>query len=204
MIAWVKETMARLGYPGIALLMFLENIIPPIPSELIMPLAGFLSAEGRLSFAGVVVAGTVGAVLGALPFYYLGRLAGETRLKAWADRYGRWVAVSSDDIDRVQRWFARHGGKAVFLGRLVPGIRSYISIPAGLARMPLLRFLLYTIPGVALWSTLLAFAGRLLGSNYERVGQYLGPVGSAVLGLSVLSTLVWIVVRRRRTRHAGP
>ena len=143
MAEWIKSFMESLGYLGIGLLMFLENIFPPIPSELIMPLAGFTAAQGRLSFWGAVAAGIVGSVLGQLPLYYLGRLAGEEQLKRWADRYGKWLTVSHEEIERAKGWFDHHGGKAVFLCRLIPGIRSLISIPAGMAKMHLLAFLLY-------------------------------------------------------------
>lgn len=196
MVKWIKHIMDGLGYPGIALLMFLENVFPPIPSELIMPLAGFTTIDGELSFFGVVAAGTVGSVAGALPLYYLGKLVGQERLIAWADRYGRWLAVSGRDIVRTRDWFDRHGGKTVLICRLVPGVRSLISIPAGITRMPLVPFLLYTTIGAALWAALLAFAGRLLGENYGRVNTLLGPVTYVVIGGLVVAGVVWVVRRK--------
>lgn len=140
MLEWVQNTMSSLGYPGIALLMFIENIFPPIPSELIMPLAGFTAVRGDLSFVGVVLAGALGSLLGQLPLYYLGRWVGEDKLVAWADRYGKWLTVSGKDIRRADDWFDKHGHKTVFFARLVPGVRSLISIPAGLSEMHLPTF----------------------------------------------------------------
>jgi membrane protein DedA with SNARE-associated domain len=198
MIAWIERTMESFGYAGIVVLMFLENVFPPIPSELIMPLAGFTAARGDLSFAGVIVAGTLGSVLGALPFYYLGRFVGEARLRRLADRYGRWLTVSGKDIERATGWFIRHGSITVFVGRLVPGVRSLISIPAGLVGMNLIPFLLYTTFGAALWVTALTSAGWLLGANYERVESYVGPVSYLVLGGLAVAALVWLLQRLRR------
>src|SRR5687768_12601891 len=122
------DVMPSTGYAGIVFLMCLENVVPPIPSELIMPLAGYLAGSGKLSFIGVVIAGTAGSMLGALPLYYMGRKLGEERLKHLADRYGRWLTVSRKDIERAKGWFDRHGGATVLFCRLIPGIRSLISI----------------------------------------------------------------------------
>lgn len=203
MTDWVVNIVETLGYPGIVFLMFLENVFPPIPSELIMPLAGYTSGRGRLSFPGVVAAGTLGSVLGAIPLYYLGSAVGEQRLIAWADRHGRLLRVSGGDIERADSWFDRHGGKVVFFGRLVPGVRSLISIPAGVARMNLVPFLLYTALGASLWTALLAYAGRVLGENYVRVGDYLGPASYVVLaGLSAALAL-WLWRRRRDPRESA-
>lgn len=203
MLDWIQRTMETLGYPGIALLMFLENVFPPIPSELIMPLAGFLTTRGEFSFAGVVVAGMLGSVLGALPLYGLGRVVGERRLTAWADRHGHWVALSGEDIARATGWLDRHGAKAVLFCRLVPGVRSLISIPAGFAAMPLPQFLLYSAVGTGLWAALLALLGRLLGARYKLVDRFLGPVAYVVLGgLAVaFAVRVW---RRKRGAGARP
>ncbi len=201
MVNFIQSTMNSLGYLGITFLMFLENVIPPIPSELIMPFAGFSAVTGELSLLGVIVAGTLGSLLGQLPLFYLGKLADEARLKHWAERYGRWLAVSSDDIGKADAWFDRYGGWAVFLCRLVPGIRSLISIPAGMSDMPLLPFLLYTLLGTGIWSALLAYLGSLLGQNYQAVERYLGPVSYVVLGLLVVLGVLWIVRRKMARRE---
>ncbi len=190
--------MNSLGYLGIGLLMFLENIFPPIPSELIMPLAGFTVAQGKLNFGMVILAGVLGTVLGALPWYYAGKILGEQRLKSWADRYGRWLTISSKDIDRADRWFDKHADKAVFFCRLVPGIRTLISLPAGISGMHLVPFLLYSTLGTLLWVSLLTYAGYVLGDNYELVEKYLAPVSKIVLITLVIGFIIWLVRRNMR------
>lgn len=197
MLSWIQNTMTTLGYPGIVFLMFLENVFPPIPSELIMPFAGFTASQGQLAFYGVVLAGWLGSLIGQLPLYYLGRLANEDRLKGWADRYGRWLGVSSRDIGKADDWFDRHGPKAVFLGRLVPGVRSLISVPAGMSEMKLAPFLLYSALGTGLWSLLLAWLGLMLGQRYDLVETYLGPVSYVVFAGLFVVALVWLVRRAR-------
>lgn len=201
MTDWIKTVIGDLGYAAIVGLMFIENVFPPIPSELIMPFAGFMAAKGVYMFAGVVMAGVLGSVLGALPLYYLGDCMGEQRLKAWARRYGRWVAVSEGDVDKANSWFDKHGGKAVFFCRLVPGVRSLISIPAGSTGMNMTAFLTYTTLGTGLWTLLLASLGWLLGRQYERVSTYLGPVSYVVLGALAVAGITWVVKRRRESRE---
>lgn len=198
MLEWIKNLMNTLGYPGIVLLMFLENVFPPIPSEFIMPLAGYTAARGDLNFVGVVIAGMLGSVLGALPLYYLGKWLGEERLKQLADKYGKWLTVSGEDIAKADDWFDRHGHKAVFFARLVPGVRSLISIPAGISSMNLLQFLLYSALGTGIWAGVLAYLGRLLGENYEVVNTYLGPITYVVIGGLVLAAAYWVWKRKQR------
>jgi membrane protein DedA with SNARE-associated domain len=198
MVEWITNTMNSLGYLGIGLLMFLENIFPPIPSELIMPLAGFTVAQGKLNFGMVILAGVLGTVLGALPWYYAGKILGEQRLKSWADRYGRWLTISSKDIDRADRWFDKHADKAVFFCRLVPGIRTLISLPAGISGMHLVPFLLYSTLGTLLWVSLLTYTGYVLGDNYELVEKYLAPVSKIVLITLVIGFIIWLVRRNMR------
>lgn len=196
---WLKSIIEDFSYAGVAFLMFLENVFPPIPSELIMPLAGFYSSNGEFSLWGVIVAGTVGSVVGGLPLYFLGTHAGEERIRRWCDRHGKWIGISGRDLDKSKRWFSRHGAKAVFLCRLVPGVRSLISLPAGLARMPLTPYLIYSTLGSALWTTALALAGRGLGQNYDQVEKAVGPISTAV----VVGIVLTIVVRAiRQHRHA--
>lgn len=196
MTNWIAALMERLGYTGIALLMILENLFPPIPSELIMPLAGYSARSGQLSLIGIVLAGTAGSVAGALPLYFLGRQMGRERLERWADTYGRWIAISGKDIRRAQHWFDRHGTGTVFYGRLVPGFRSLISIPAGVAGMPPLTFLLYSALGMGIWSTLLTLLGWILAENYEWVSEVLGPTAWIVLGI-VIAVTATLLIRRR-------
>lgn len=196
MLEWIEKLMNDMGYLGIVLLMFLENIFPPIPSELIMPLAGFTAARGDLTFVGVVLAGTVGSVLGALPLYWLGRWVGEERLIKWADKHGKWLTLSGDDIRKADDWFDKHGRKTVFFLRLVPGVRSLISLPAGMSEMSVRLFLLFTALGTALWSALLTYLGYLLGDNYKEVEHYMKPVSYAVLGVLAIVVVRWFLIRR--------
>lgn len=186
MIEWITETIRTLGYPGIVFLMLAENVFPPIPSEVIMPFAGMVASRGQLSVAGVVLAGTFGSVLGALALYYLGHRVDEERLKEWADRHGKWLTLSREDLERVHNMFDRHGGAIVFVCRLMPAIRSLISIPAGANRMPLAPFLLYTTLGSAIWIGALTYFGMLLGQNYRLVERYLEPVTWTIMGGAVL------------------
>ena len=203
MIDWIKNTMDAMGYPGIALLMFLENVFPPVPSELIMPLAGFTASQGKLTLWGVILAGMIGSVIGQLPLYYLGKIVGQERLRAWAEKYGKWLTVSGEDIDGAKDWFDRHGRKAVLFGRLVPGLRSLLSVPAGFANMNLPLFLLFSAIGTGLWAAILGYLGSMLGRNYEKVSQYVGPAAYLILGALVLAMIVR-AVKRKRASDATP
>jgi membrane protein DedA with SNARE-associated domain len=201
-VDWIVRVIGSMGYPGVGMLMLLENLFPPVPSELIMPFAGMVATRGGISFWGVVAAGTTGSVLGALALYSVGRAVGEDRLKRWADEHGRWLALSSEDLEKGRFWFERHGGVVVSFGRMVPGIRSLISIPAGADRMSLPLFLSYTTLGSAAWTTLLAYLGRILGQNYRLVEQYLEPVSWVVLG-SILVAFVIRVIRHKGRASSG-
>jgi membrane protein DedA with SNARE-associated domain len=202
MLEWIVGTLDRLGYGGVALLMFLENIFPPLPSEVIMPLAGFTSASGRLSLLGVALAGTIGATLGQLPLYAVGRAVGEERLERWAEKHGAWLTVSGDDIRRAKEWFEKHGSKAILICRVVPGVRSLISLPAGVQRMPLPKFLALTAIGSGIWVSALAAIGARLGEHHDLVQRYLGPAGTVVFALIGLT---WLVrgIRLKRERRAA-
>ncbi len=182
------------GYWAIALLMFVENIFPPIPSELIMPFAGYTAANGDLTLWGVVAAGVAGSLVGGLPWFLLARHIGSRRVKSLADRHGRWLTVSRDDIDRAERWFQRHGAAVLVLGRLVPGVRTVVAVPAGLAGWGMAPFLAWSTLGAALWSALLAGAGYALESRYESLVHVIDLVAKVVVGLIVV-TYVWRVVR---------
>lgn len=199
--AWVTETMSSLGYFGIGLLMFLENLFPPIPSELIMPLAGFTVHQGEMELVPAIAAGVIGTMLGAFPWYYLGKLLGEERIKRWIDQHGKWLGISADEIDKSKQWFYRHGNKAVFFCRMVPGVRTLISLPAGFSNMPMPQFLIYSTLGTLGWVMLLTFTGYLLGQNYTLVDEYLGPVSKVVLGLLIVAFIAWIVRHRKQQRR---
>ena len=181
MFDWVLTVIESWGYPGIFLLMLGENVFPPIPSEVIMPLTGYLCGTGALSLVPAVLAGTAGSVAGTSLWYLLGRRIGAAALKRWAARHGRLMTVSPSDIDAAQGWFDRHGGKAVLLGRMIPTIRTLISVPAGIARMSWGRFLVLTTLGSLAWTGLLTGAGYLLESQYDRVGNVLDPVSKLVV-----------------------
>jgi membrane protein DedA with SNARE-associated domain len=188
-----------LGYPGIAFLIFLENLFPPIPSEAILPLAGFLAGQGRMVLPAVIVAATIGAVAGALVLYGVGAWFGDHRLRWLVNRYGKWVAFSEADLDLANGWFDRHGGKAVLLCRLLPIVRSIISVPAGLRRMPLPVFILYTALGAGLWNSALVLGGWWLGENWEEVGHYVSYLEYPVLIAAVLA-VAWYVWKRILSR----
>jgi membrane protein DedA with SNARE-associated domain len=197
MADWIIHTIESTGYLGIVFLMFVENIFPPIPSELIMPLAGFAVSRGNQTFFGVVIAGTVGSMLGALPLYYAGYFIGERRLHGFVDNHGRWLTVSREDLEKAERWFDTHGRKAVLLCRLVPGIRSLISIPAGLRQMPLPQFLCYTALGAGFWTFILTYAGYVLGEQFQQVEKYLNPISYIVLVAVVLLYLKRVFFPRK-------
>jgi membrane protein DedA with SNARE-associated domain len=187
MFEWITDIITRLGYAGVAVLTLLENVFPPIPSELVIPLAGFVAAGGELNLAVVILAGSCGSLAGATIWYAIGRSIGERRLRAWVSRHGRWLTLGARDVDRAQAWFKRHGNAAVFYGRLMPGVRTFVSLPAGFARMRLLPFLLYSALGTVIWTSALAYAGVLLQANFALVGDYLNAATNAVLaGAGVL------------------
>ncbi|WP_299653528.1 DedA family protein [uncultured Jannaschia sp.] len=187
---------------GVFALMVLENIFPPIPSELVMPLAGFQAAEGTLSLLAVLLAGIAGSVAGALPWFYAGRLVGRAQLRRLAERHGVWLTMEAGDVDATIAWFDRHGGKAVFLGRMVPGVRTLISVPAGLADMALIRFLILTALGSAVWVSLLTAAGYLLRSQYERIGAWLDPVTTAIV-IGIVGLYLFRLIRMLLRRRTG-
>lgn len=200
MFDWIVALVERTGSIGVALLMLAENVFPPVPSELIMPLAGFSAARGDLNIVAIIIAGTIGSLLGALLWYYIGKWIGAERLKRWASRHGRWLTITPEEVDQASNWFHRHGGMAVFIGRLIPAVRTLISVPAGVAGMPLTPFLLYTILGTVIWTAFLAGAGYLLESQYQRVSNWVNPVSNVVIGLFVLWYIYRVVTfRGRRT-----
>jgi membrane protein DedA with SNARE-associated domain len=200
MVEWINNLMSSLGYWGIGLLMFLENLFPPIPSELIMPLAGFTVAQGKMNFGLAVFAGTVGTMVGTYAWYFLGRLVNYQRLHTWTDRYGKWIRVTAKDIDRVNDWFNKYGSKAVFFGRMVPGIRTLISLPAGINNMPFVTFTIYSTVGTAIWTLALTIGGFLLGENYASIEQYLAPISKLVL-FGLIGLIAYFIFKKMRSSH---
>lgn len=195
---WVVEVMRTLGAPGVGLATALETVFPPVPSEVVLPLAGYTASLGHYGLVAAIVCATIGSLVGAFVLYWLGALWGAERLEATAERI---PLLHARDVERSIAWFGRNGRSAIFLGRLVPGVRSFISIPAGIDRMPLLRFALYTTAGSLLWNTALIVAGYELGAQWHRVEAYVGEasvVVYAALGVAVLWFVVRRLVRRRR------
>ena len=168
------------GYLAIMLAMFLENLFPPIPSELIIPLGGFYVAQGQLSFFPVIFAGLIGTLLGAFPWYGMGRLMNEEKLEYWLKKYGKWIGVHPNELYKSRTWFNRYGKSLVFWGRLIPGIRTLISVPAGIELMPLLPFILCTTAGSLIWIICLTFAGIFLRESYSMVEVWIEPVSNLI------------------------
>ena len=206
LIGQAVEANQWLGYTAIFAAMFLENLFPPIPSELIMPLGGFYVQQGQLALVPVVLAGLLGTVLGALPWYGIGRLINEERIEHWLSRHGRWIGISPDELARSRRWFSRYGTALVFWGRLVPGIRTLISVPAGIELMPLTPFLIWTTAGSLIWTLLLTLAGMVLGKGYNNVEIWIEPVSKVVkvgLVVAVLAGAIWLGLRIWRRRRSA-
>ena len=195
---WFVDIVYSSGYIGVGLLVAAGYLHLIVPTQLVLPLAGFLVGEGRFSFPLVLAAATIGGVAGSVALYFPGLWLGEERLRQFIDKYGRYVFVYVEDLDKTSKMFERHGGKAVLIGHLVPGVTALISIPAGLKRMSLYgRFMFYTIIGTTLWNGIFIFLGWVLGANYELVEQYAPIIEYAVLGAIVLA-IVWFVWRRWR------
>lgn len=195
----ITSILSALGAFGVFLLMFAENVFPPIPSEVILPLAGYTAAQGRGALWIVIVAGTLGSTVGALLWYYIGRWIGIDRLKRFASRHGRWLTLTPHEIDHVDRWFDSYGRWAVLFGRMVPGVRTLISVPAGVSGMPMAPFLISTLAGSAIWTTVLALAGYELGERYNQVASIIEPASNMVIGAAVL-WYIWRVATFGRTK----
>jgi membrane protein DedA with SNARE-associated domain len=186
---WIIRLVDAMGYWGVALLMLLETVFPPVPSEVIMTVAGVAAARGTMSIEGVIAAGTAGAMLGNWLWFWLAVRLGRERMHVFIDRWSRWLTLDWDEVERGQRLFDRHGSVIVLLARLMPTLRSLISIPAGLFAMSLRRFLVFSTLGTAGWSAALAGVGYGLGAQFEDIEKYLGPISTAVVALILLSYL---------------
>ncbi len=196
MTGWLEEVIAGWGAAGVAFLMFLENVFPPIPSEVVLPLAGAAAANGQVSLPAALVAATAGSVLGTLPYYLAARWMGLGWLKRAAARWGRLLTLRPKDIDAADAWFDRHGRWAVLFGRLVPGVRTLISVPAGLTGMRMRLFLAATAIGTAVWSSVLIGIGYWMGQDSRIVEDVMGPVGNVILA-GALAVYLWRVVTFR-------
>ena len=194
MFDWITGVIGRLGYVGVAGLTFLEHVFPPIPSELVIPLAGYVAAQGDMRLMLVIATASAGSLAGATVWYWIGRSVGERRLRAWVDLHGKWLTLSGKELDTAQLWFRRHGSAAVFFGRLVPGVRTLVSLPAGFTRMSPLPFILYSALGTIVWTAALAYAGVTLQSHFTIVGDYIDTVTNVVLGV------MGVMIARRYVR----
>lgn len=203
MTDWLVGLMEALGAPGAGLAIALENLFPPLPSEVILPLSGFTASQGEMDLLDVLVCTTLGSVIGALALYWVGALLGRERVLALA---AKLPLVKVSDIEKTEAWFLRHGRKTVFFGRMIPIFRSLISVPAGVERMPLPTFTLLTTAGSLIWNTIFVLAGYFLGENWSLVEAYVGVGTNVVIALVVAAVLVFVGVRlaeRRKGRHAA-
>ncbi len=199
---WILETIQALGYLGLAFLLALENLFPPIPSEVVLPLAGFLVGRGQLNFWGAVGAATFGAVAGALILYALGRWGGRRLIL----RYGRFLNVNDESLKRAESWFRHYGDAVVLVARVIPLARSIVSIPAGTMHMPVLRFTVLTTIGTTVWNIILIWAGRLLGENWDSVSRWVGSYSNVVyvvIGVFAVAYIVTKLIQRRNQSKAG-
>ena len=197
---WVASVIESLGAAGVGLLVALENLVPPIPSEIVLSMAGYLASAGKVNVVLVAIAATAGSVIGALALYWLGHALGEDRLRRWLDRI---PMVDADDLDTADRWFEKHENGAVLFGRMAPVVRSLVSIPAGANDMPLGRFTLLTTLGSGVWNCLFIGAGYALGSRWQQVEQYSNWFDYAIGAFFVLAIGSWVIKKVRKRRRAA-
>ncbi|ABM73020.1 DedA family; putative alkaline phosphatase-like protein [Prochlorococcus marinus str. MIT 9515] len=193
-ISKAVETNSLIAYLTIGLAMFLENIIPPIPSEIIMPLGGFFVFQQKLNFYLLVFWGLLGTILGSIPWYYLGKLANEKRISNFLDKRGKYLGITSNDLIKSKKWFDKYGVSLVFWGRLIPGIRTLISVPAGMELMPLRKFLIWTSLGSLIWVALLTYAGFVFGENYQIIETYLDQIKYILKPILIL-IIVYLLIK---------
>jgi membrane protein DedA with SNARE-associated domain len=199
---WVIDLIEQTGYVGVFLLMFLETVFPPVPSEVIMPLAGLGAARGQMSLWGVILSGTGGAMFGNFFWYLLARVVGIKRFRPFIERHGRWLTLDWYDVEKAERLFGRFGGAVVGLGRMLPTIRSVVSIPAGLLHMRLKTFLVWSTVGTAGWSSALAIAGYMLGQQFRDIEKVVGPLSAIVIAAIVVAYL-WRQLTWRKRHPKG-
>lgn len=194
---WIIRLIEQAGYLGVAFLMFLETVFPPIPSEVIMPVAGLAAARGKMDIVGVIASGTAGAMLGNYFWYLAARVVGIDRFRPFIERYGRWLTFDWAEIEKAEKLFGRSGWAIVFFGRMLPTLRSLISIPAGLLHMRLSTFVIWSTIGTAGWTALLALSGWVLGRRFTQVETVVGPLSTAVIVVIVLG-YVWRLIRWKK------
>lgn len=199
---WIISIMEQLGYFGIALLMFLDNVFPPIPSEIIMPSAGYSASQGELLFVGVVVAGCSGSLLAAALLYWVGYKFEHDAIFRFVDRYGKYLFLKSADVKKSLDWFEQYGHRIVFAGRMIPAVRSLISIPAGMSRMPFWKFMFYSSLGTIIWTIFLAAVGFYFGENQALMQKIFSQVGYVIIAI-VIAIIGWILYRRYMRKRAS-
>lgn len=192
---WVLAVMEKLGYLGIAFLMFLDNIFPPIPSEIIMPSAGYTASKGDLSLIGVIIAGSAGSLIAAMILYWIGLKIPEQRLFIFIEHYGKFLRIKVTDLEKALNWFNQHGHKIVFFGRMIPAVRSLISIPAGMSKMPFGKFMTYSGLGTIIWTTFLAFLGYHFSENQALMTLIMQRVGYIIL-VFVILYIIWKIAKK--------
>ena len=192
---WVLSIMEKLGYLGIAFLMFLDNIFPPIPSEIIMPSAGYTAAKGELTLIGVIIAGSIGSLLAAALLYWIGRKIPQHHLFTLVERYGKYLRISVADLEKSLAWFEKYGHRIVFFGRMIPAVRSLISIPAGMSKMPFVKFMIYSTFGTVIWTTFLAFLGYHFSENQALMSLITQRVGYIILAVVILY-IIWKMAKK--------
>ena len=198
---WVVDVINKIGYLGVALLVAIENIFPPIPSEVVLPAAGFAAGQGEANLLGMMAAATVGSLAGAWVLYLVSAAIGPVRIHAFVVRYGRWFGVKAQDLDRAEDWFDDHANKAVLICRCVPLIRSLVSVPAGFRRMAPIPFTIYTAIGSLVWNALLIGAGYGLGDRWDQVGEYVSVIQYVVIAVILSVAGWWIWTRFLSTKH---
>lgn len=199
-INWIIHLMEILGAPGVGVAVFLENVFPPIPSEVVLPLAGFTASQGNMNLIAAFLWATAGSVVGAYLLYGLGAVIGANRLRRIAD--WMWL-VEVEDVDKSLHWFDKYGKLSILFGRLIPGVRSLISIPAGIDRMNVLSFGLFTLLGSAVWNALLIYLGFILGENWSQVADVIGQF-STVIKIVIAALIIWVIIkliRRQKKRQ---
>jgi membrane protein DedA with SNARE-associated domain len=195
---WVIRLIEQTGYVGVFLLMFLETVFPPVPSEVIMPIAGLGAARGQMTLWGVILCGTAGAMFGNFFWYLLARVIGMNRFRPFIEKHGRWLTLDWIDVEKAEKLFGRFGGVVVGVGRMLPTVRSVVSIPAGLLHMRLKSFLIWSSIGTAGWSSALAIAGYLLGQQFQDIEKVMGPLSAAVIALIVIAYIYRQLTWRKR------
>jgi membrane protein DedA with SNARE-associated domain len=197
---WVKNVIAGWGYPGVAVLMAIESACIPLPSEVIMPFSGFLASEGRMNLWWASVAGAVGCGIGSAVAYWIGATGG----RAFFEKYGKYLLIRKRDLDSADRWFAKYGEAAVFISRLLPVIRTFISLPAGIARMNFPRFMVYTLVGSLPWCYALAFVGYKMGQHWEDIRRYFHGA-DLVIGIAIAAAFIfWLWHHLKPEKEAQP